>query len=105
MSARKVDPAPVFPRSRAVSRETKLNLSAHSVRIHRNGIEFQSPSPLDPWVEMTVELESPQATRKLECSGVVVSCAGTRHTGYVVSMLFTGMNPQSQAQLSLLAHS
>ena len=43
--------------------------------------------------------------RKPECSGVVVSCAGTRHTGYVVSMLFTGMNPQSRAQLSLLAHS
>jgi hypothetical protein len=105
MSARKVDPAHAFSRPRAASRETKLNLSSHSVRIHKNGIEFRSPSPLDPWVEMTVELESPHATRKLECSGVVVSCAGTRQTGYVVSMLFTGMSSQSQDQLSLLAHS
>ena len=105
MSARRIDPSPSFPRQRAASRETKLNLSAQAVRIHKNGIEFRSPSPLDTWVEMTVELESPQATRKLECSGIVVSCAGTRDTGYVVSMLFTGMNPQSQEQLSLLAHS
>ena len=105
MSARRIDSALPLSRPRAASRETKLNLAAHSVRIHKNGIEFQSPSPLDPWVEMTVELESPQATRKLECSGIVVSCAGTRDTGYVVSLLFTGMNPQSQDQLSLLAHS
>jgi hypothetical protein len=105
MSARKLDSTPSFPRSRAASRETNLTLATQAVRIHKNGIEFRSPSPLDTWVEMTVELESPHATRKLECSGIVVSCAGTRDTGYVVSMLFTGMNSQSQEQLSLLAHS
>jgi hypothetical protein len=105
MSARKLDSAPSFPRARASSRETKFNLSTRSVRIHKNGIEFRSPSPLDPWVEMTVELESPQTTRKLECAGIVVSCTGTKHTGYVVSMIFTGMTPQSEAQLGLLAHS
>ena len=104
MSARKIDPA-VFAPAGAASRETKLSLPAHAVRLHKSGIEFRSPTPLSPWVEMTVELESPQATRKLECTGVIVSCSGTRHTGYAVSMLFTGMTAQSQEQLSLLAYS
>ena len=52
---------------------------------------------------MTVSLQSPSQTRKLNCSGVVVACDGTRHAGYTVSMLFLSLTRQAQQDLNLLA--
>jgi hypothetical protein len=37
-----------------------LELSADTVVIHKNGIEFRSPTPFNPWTEMTVALQSPR---------------------------------------------
>ena len=35
----------------------------------------------------------------------VVACAGNKHAGYHVSMLFTSMTPQAEKQLGVMARS
>jgi hypothetical protein len=49
-------------------------------------------------------LQSPRGG-KLHCTGVVVNCSGNKHLGYRVSMLFTSLSRQAQAQLNVMAHS
>lgn len=53
---------------------------------------------------MTITLASPRGG-KLHCTGVVVHCSGNKHMGYRVSMLFTSLTRQAQAQLNILARS
>lgn len=86
-------------------RQAALELSADKVSVHKNGIEFRSPTPFNEWSEMTVILQSPLDGSKLSCHGVVVACAGNKHLGYNVSMLFTSMTPQAQKQLGAMARS
>ena len=102
MSARKVETNLVefySPATRC------LTLLASSVRIRKNGIEFHNETPLSPWTEMTVTLQSTRDTGRVHCNGVVVACIGSRHDGYTVSMVFTNLSRQSQARLNLLAYS
>ncbi len=54
---------------------------------------------------MTVALSSPRDGSKLQCSGVVIACSGSKHTGYRVSMVFTHLSPQAQARLDSMARS
>jgi PilZ domain-containing protein len=106
MSARKLESSSgVFSDVNVQARKTSLTLPAGTVSISKNGIEFRSPTAIAPWTEMTVDLQSPRSTRKLHCTGVVVACNGSRHAGYHVSMLFTGLSRQTQAQLNLMAYS
>jgi hypothetical protein len=86
-------------------RAAALELSADKVSVHKNGIEFRSPTPFHEWSEMTVQLQSPFDGSQLSCHGVVVACAGNKHAGYNVSMLFTGMTPQTEKQLGVMARS
>jgi len=86
------------------SGHTRLNLAPESVSFRKSGIEFLSPTPLAPYTEMTVELESPRDAKRVACTGIVVACEGSRQAGYVVSLLLTGLNRQSQAQLSRMAY-
>lgn len=86
-------------------RQAALELSADKVSVHKNGIEFRSPTAFNEWSEMTVILQSPLDGSKLSCHGVVVACAGNKHLGYNVSMLFTSMTPQAQKQLGAMARS
>jgi hypothetical protein len=104
MSARKVGSDGSFQPVTFEARQTRLELSTDCVTIHKNGIEFRSPTPFNPWTEMTVTLSSPREG-KLHCTGVVVNCSGNKHFGYRVSMLFTSLTRQAQAQLKVLAHS
>jgi hypothetical protein len=106
MSARKADLASSLDNQRVTvhARETCLSLSPGSVVFHKNGIEFRSASAFQPWAEMTITLRSPRDGAKLHCSGVVISCTGNRHTGYHVSMIFTGLSKQAQARLEAMAH-
>ena len=106
MSARKLEPSSgAFSEVNVQARKSSLTLSAGAVSLSKNGIEFRSPTAIAPWTEMTVDLEAPRSARKLHCTGVVVACQGNRHTGYHVSMLFTGLSRQTQEQLNLLAYS
>ena len=87
------------------ARQTRLELSTDAVVIHKSGVEFSSPAPLNLWTEMTVALQSPQDENPIQCSGVVIACSGSKHTGYHVSLLFTGMSKQAQARLNSMAYS
>jgi len=85
-------------------REARLTLSEDSVVIHRGGIEFRSPTAFSTWTEMTLALRSPD-NAVINCTGVVISCSGSKHTGYHVSMVFTSLSKQAQARLNQLAQS
>jgi hypothetical protein len=87
------------------SRQASLELSADAVVVCKNGIEFRSPKPFNPWTEMTVSLQSPHDGGGLHCHGVVIACAGNRHAGYHVSMVFTGLSKQAQTRLNSMARS
>src|SRR5437763_12142294 len=103
MSARKVGNADLFQSVTVQAQATRLNLSAGDIHIRKNGIEFRSNNPIPVWREMTIELQAPLEPKKLNCTGVVVACTGTRHSGFLVSMLFTNLSRQTQARLHSLA--
>lgn len=105
MSARKLQSAGTSPQNITVQdRQTQLSLPSASVIIRKSGIEFRSTAPFALWTEMTVNLECPPEGR-VHCNGVVVACTGNRHSGYQVSLVFTGVSKQSQARLNTLAYS
>lgn len=104
MSARKLGSIGSLQENVTVeARQARLALSPDACVIHKNGIEFRSEVGFARWVEMTVSLESPQDGAKVHCTGVVVGCTGNKHTGYHVSMVFTGLSKQAEARLSLMA--
>jgi hypothetical protein len=107
MSARKLESINSFPQHQVTveGRQASLELSADTVVIHKNGIEFRSPAPFNPWTEMTVALHSPRGNSKLQCAGVVIACSGNKHTGYHVSMVFTSLSKQAQVRLNFMAGS
>ena len=106
MSARKIETGGAVRQDVTIeSRQTRLSLPTESVVIHRNGIEFRSPVPFNPWTEMTVALQPPRDNSRLQCAGVVVACSGNKHTGYHVSMIFTSLTKQGQARLHAMAGS
>ena len=107
MSARKLE----VPRRQSAqtqevtveAHQARLTLSPEAVVIHKGGIEFRSGTPFPRWIEMTVTLHSPLDDSKLNCSGVVIDCTGNKHSGYHVSMIFTGLSKQAEARLNTLA--
>jgi hypothetical protein len=106
MSARKIESIDSPKQQVTVdSRECRLELSTDAISVHKSGIEFRSPTPFREWTEMTVAVQSPRDGSKLQCSGVVVACAGNKHTGYRVSMVFTHMSERAQMRLNLMARS
>jgi hypothetical protein len=106
MSARKLGSVSSLHQQVTVeARQSKLELSADTVVIHKSGIEFRSPSPFNEWSEMTVTLQSPRDGGRLNCSGVVIACSGNKHAGYHVSMVFTSLSKQAQTRLNSMAHS
>ena len=86
-------------------RQAALELSADKVSVHKGGIEFRSPTAFHEWSEMTVTLHSPMDGSKVSCHGVVVACAGNKHQGYNVSMIFTSLTPQTEKQLGTMVRS
>ena len=103
MSARKVQSTESLQQLTVEARQTRLSLSPDSVIIHRNGIEFRSATPFSEWAEMTLTLHSPGDGGRFNCTGVVIACTGSKHTGYHVSMVFTGLSKQAQALLTAMA--
>ena len=106
MSARKLETAGSFQQHVTVeARQARLTLSPGAVVIHKGGIEFRTETAFPRWVEMTVTLQSPHDGAKVHCTGVVVDCSGSKHAGYHVSMVFTGLSKQAEARLSMMAYS
>ena len=105
MSTTKLDTSGAFQPVTVQVQHTRLNVPASGVRIRKNGIEFRIAAPIPAWTEMFVDLLSPGDTKRLHCRGIVVACAGNRHSGYLVSMVFMNLSRQSQERLSSLAFS
>ncbi len=103
MSARKAAVADSLHQVTLEARQTRLSLSPDAVIIHRNGIEFRSATPFSDWTEMTMTLQCPRDGARVHCNGVVISCTGNKHSGYHVSMVFTGLSRQAEARLNALA--
>ncbi|MEY2466195.1 MAG: hypothetical protein QOD03_716 [Verrucomicrobiota bacterium] len=104
MSARTIENTGSFQHVTVEARQARLSLSPASVIIHKNGIEFRAATPFSAWTEMTLTLQSPRDHSKVHCSGVVISCTGSKHAGYHVSMVFTGLSKQAQVRLGLMAN-
>jgi hypothetical protein len=102
MSASKLGKADPFKPVTVKSQTTRINLASNEVRFRKNGIEFSSLEAIPMWHEMTVTLETPFEQKRFEANGVVVSCHGNRHAGYVVSMVFTNLSLPEKARLKLL---
>src|SRR4030095_16571301 len=98
MSARKVLLPNGIDHVTVEARQTRLTLPPSAVVVHRNGIEFRSAVQFSPWAEMTLTLRSPLGGGKVHCSGVVISCTGNKHSGYHVSLVFTGLSKQAEAR-------
>jgi len=105
MSARKVESTSFQQDVTVEARQARLVISPGSVIIHKNGIEFRSATAFSPWTEMTLTLQSPRDNGKVNCNGVVIACTGNKHSGYHVSMVFTGMSKQAEARLHAIAQS
>jgi hypothetical protein len=102
MSARKITNPELFQPVVVQAQTTRLDLPAHAVRIRKNGIEFRSTESIPVWAEMTVAMQTPADSKKVNFTGVVVACNGNRHSGYLVSLLFTSVSKQAQARLNSL---
>ena len=105
MSARKVESTSFQQHVTVEARQARLVLSPGSVILHKNGIEFRSATAFSAWTEMTLTLQSPRDNGKVNCNGVVIACTGNKHSGYHVSMVFTGMSKQAEARLTAMAQS
>lgn len=103
MSSSKLDRSGVFGPLKVHTAQTQLSLAPDAVRVHKHGIEFKAPKSFPLWKEMTVEMASPQETKKAHFTGVVVACQGNKHTGYLVSMVITNVTRQDQARLGHIA--
>lgn len=103
MSTSKLDTSGAFQPVTVQVQNSTLTIPSNGVRIRPNGIEFRIAAPIATWTEMSVDLQPPGETKKLRCRGVVVSCTGNRHAGYLVSMLFMNLSRQSQERLNLMA--
>ncbi len=102
MSASKIASASPKNPATDISRHTSLDLAADEVYFRKNGIEFRTATSIPVWTEMTVDLHT-QRGEHVACTGVVVSCSGNRHTGYLIAMVFTDMSPQHQRQMNEFA--
>lgn len=105
MSARKINGSDLFQPVTVHADSTRLDLPAAALTFRKNGIEFRTNDLIPTWTEMTVSLQTPGESRRFNCTGVVVACNGSRHTGYIVSMVFTNLSRQAQLRLHNLAYS
>jgi hypothetical protein len=105
MSTSKLDTSGIFQAPKITSSQTRLALAATAIRFRKNGIEFRTDKSIPAWTEMTVDLQSPVDGKKVHCNGVVVDCAGNRHAGYLVSMVFMNMSRQAQERFKQIAFS
>jgi hypothetical protein len=105
MSARKASPTDTSPAENVAGggRQIRLALASDAVLISKNGVEFRSPDPFPLWTEMTASIQAPTDGGEVICTGVVVACTGNRHLGYCVSLLFSGLTPQTEKRLVALA--
>ena len=73
-----------------------------SPAFNRSPTQFEnSPPP----ILLTVTIQSPHDGATVNCTGVVVDCTGSKHTGYHISMVFTSMSKQAELRLNTMVFS
>lgn len=102
MKSCKLDTSGIFDSAKTTEKEMEFSLPTHSVQIGKSGISFLSAKAVPLWSELTLDLQSASQNEKIHCRGTVVDCRGNKHTGYVVSITFTGVLPVAQERLSRL---
>lgn len=100
MSSSKLDTSGAFQPVTVHGHQTQLTLPPHAVRLSKNGIEFLSLQATPLWTELTITLSALADHQRIHCTGVVVGCSGNRHSGYVVSIMFTHLSRQAAQRLS-----
>ncbi|MCX7871716.1 MAG: hypothetical protein N2487_00355 [Verrucomicrobiae bacterium] len=100
MSAGKLDRSNAFKPVVVHARQTLLSLSPEKIHVGKNGIEFHSVNPIQEYTEITLDIVSPKNGNRVHCNGVVVACKGNKHTGYNITVLFTGMASGVEMQLT-----
>lgn len=103
MSTSKVDTSAVFLPVTVEAHQTRVKFFSGSVRIRKTGLELRTATAIPVWTEMSVDLEAMGSARRIQCRGVVVACHGSRHEGFLVSMLFTGLSRQTAEKLEKIA--
>ena len=103
MKVTKLDQTGVFEPLKVRSGGVEFSLPPEAVNVRSNGVEFLSPEPLPVWSELTLELSSPSDQQSIHCNGIVVSSNGSKHSGFVVSILFLGLDALAQSQIEALA--
>ncbi|MHB1307071.1 MAG: hypothetical protein ACYC23_08325 [Limisphaerales bacterium] len=102
MSTSKFDRSGLFKPVSVHGQRMKLSLSNGEVVVRKSGIEFLSPTSIPIWTELIIELRSRESAQPLHGNAVVVDCVGNRHSGYVVSLVFSHLAPESQRELRQL---
>ena len=102
MSTSKFDRSGLFKPVSVQRHTTELSLSGGEVVVRKSGIEFLSPNSIPIWTELTVDLRSSESIRPLRGNAVVVDCVGNRHCGFLVSLAFLHLAPESQRVLPWL---
>jgi hypothetical protein len=103
MKTTKLDKSGMFEPLTVRSNEIEFTLPPEAVNVRSNGVEFLANQELPVWSELTIDLKSPRNNETIHCNGIVVGSSGSRHSGFVISILFVGLDPEAQSQLESLA--
>ena len=103
MKTTKLDKSGVFEPLTVRSNEIEFNLPPEAVNVRSNGVEFLAKQELPVWSELTIDLKSPSSNEPIHCNGIVVESSGSRHSGFVISILFVGLDPEAQSQVETVA--
>jgi hypothetical protein len=105
MKTTKLDTSGMFEPLTVKSDEIQFTLPPEAVNVRANGVEFLSSQELPVWSELTIELRSPKTHNPIQCNGIVVGASGSKHSGFVISILFVGLEPEAQSQVETLSRS
>ena len=104
MSTSKLDTSGIFQPLKVKENRTQTCFTTQHVCIRKNGLEFRIEKAFPLWTEMTIDLVCGNGGR-IHGHGVVVSCHGNRHSGYIVSMVLLNLTRRAQEHLDTLAFS
>ena len=103
MKTTKLDKSGMFEPLTVRSNEIEFTLPPEAVNVRSNDVEFLANQELPVWSELTIDLKSPSSNEPIHCNGIVVGSSGSRHSGFVISILFVGLDPEAQSQVESLA--
>jgi len=95
----RIDPSAMCDSPEGGSLGNCVTLTKGTYKVRSSGLEFFSEKELELYTELSLSVEHPETHKVVNFSGIVINCAGNRHEGFLVSLVFT--NITQEAQLSL----